>query len=75
VLLKENILIKKQWDTDPGSEDALLSLEEVERRHIAKVLTHFKWDKTKSAESLGISLPTLYNKIKIFKIENRIKNF
>ena len=71
VLLKENILIKKQWDTDPGSEDALLSLEEVERRHIAKVLTHFKWDKTKSAESLGISLPTLYNKIKIFKIEEQ----
>jgi two-component system response regulator AtoC len=68
MLLMENILVKKHKEQRSG--EVLLSLEEIERRHIEKVLNHFKWDKTKSAESLGISLPTLYSKIKSFKIEN-----
>lgn len=70
MLLMENILVKKQEDTGHRPEDVLLSLEQIERQHIEKVLNYFKWDKTRSAESLGISLPTLYSKIKNFKIEN-----
>lgn len=70
MLLMENILVKKQHDAGYKPEDVLLSLEQIERQHIEKVLNYFKWDKTKSAESLGISLPTLYSKIKSFKIEN-----
>lgn len=70
MLLMENILVKKQEDTGHKPDDVLLSLEQIERQHIEKVLNYFKWDKTRSAESLGISLPTLYSKIKNFKIEN-----
>lgn len=39
-------------------------LEEVERRHILSTLAHFEEDKNQTAEALGISLKTLYNKLK-----------
>jgi DNA-binding NtrC family response regulator len=39
-------------------------LEEVERRHILSTLAHFKEDKNQTADALGISLKTLYNKLK-----------
>ena len=38
-------------------------LEEVERRHILSTLAHFEEDKNQTAEALGISLKTLYNKL------------
>ena len=44
-------------------------LEEVERRHILSTLAHFEEDKNQTAEALGISLKTLYNKLK--KYESR----
>ncbi len=39
-------------------------LEEVERRHILSTLAHFEEDKNQTADALGISLKTLYNKLK-----------
>ena len=44
-------------------------LEEVERRHILSTLAHFQEDKNQTADALGISLKTLYNKLK--KYDNR----
>lgn len=38
-------------------------LVEVERRHILSTLAHFEGDKKKTAELLGISLKTLYNRL------------
>lgn len=38
-------------------------LAEVERRHILSTLAHFEGDKRKTAEALGISLKTLYNRL------------
>ncbi len=38
-------------------------LAEVERRHILSTLAHFEGDKKRTAESLGISLKTLYNRL------------
>lgn len=38
-------------------------LAEVERRHILSTLAHFEGDKKKTAEVLGISLKTLYNRL------------
>jgi two-component system response regulator AtoC len=38
-------------------------LVEVERRHILSTLAHFDGDKKKTAEALGISLKTLYNRL------------
>jgi len=49
--------------------DGLQSLEEVERIHIEKVLHHHKFNRVKSAETLGITPKTLYLKIKKYKIK------
>lgn len=40
-----------------------LPLEQVERSHILKTLDHFQGNKTKAAQSLGITIKTLYNKL------------
>jgi DNA-binding NtrC family response regulator len=67
VLLKEHILLKNQF-SDSSSFPINLSLAEVERKHIISVLEHTKWNKSKAAEILGISLPTLYSKIESYKL-------
>jgi DNA-binding NtrC family response regulator len=46
----------------PGDE--IVTLEEVEKRHIARALAAFGGNKTKVAELLGIDRTTLYAKIK-----------
>ena len=45
-------------------------LSEVERRHIMKILQEKQGNKTVAAETLGISLKTLYNKLKYYRIDN-----
>jgi transcriptional regulator with PAS, ATPase and Fis domain len=40
-----------------------MSLEDLERHHILRCLGHFEGNKTKAAQSLGITLKTLYNKL------------
>lgn len=47
----------------------VLSIDEMEKYHIAKVLKLNRWDRTQSANQLGISTETLYAKIKKYKIE------
>ncbi|MGD8678954.1 MAG: sigma-54 dependent transcriptional regulator [Lysobacterales bacterium] len=42
------------------------SLKEVERRMILATLDHFDGDKPKAAETLGVSLKTLYNRLKTY---------
>jgi DNA-binding NtrC family response regulator len=71
VLEKENILLRKS----PGqpvqsgfANFAGMSLSAVEKVHIQHVLDSLKWDKTKAAEVLGISKPTLYNKIQLYSL-------
>lgn len=66
VLHKENILLRKNMKQD--KEEYLLSLQEVEKRHIKLVLDYTHWNKQRTAEILGISLPTLYNKIENYKL-------
>ena len=46
-----------------------LSLEEVERRHIAAVLRHVNWHQGKAASILRISAKTLYRKIREYGFE------
>lgn len=50
-----------------GGTAAVLS--EVEKRHILKVLNEKQGNKTLAAEALGISVKTLYNKIKAYHID------
>lgn len=50
--------------------DALL-LANIERRHIFRVLEHFKGNKTKAANAMGITVKTLYNKLALYAREGR----
>ncbi|HQN01500.1 MAG TPA: helix-turn-helix domain-containing protein, partial [Candidatus Hydrogenedentes bacterium] len=45
-----------------------LSLSELERRHIEKTLVWAEGNKVKTAEALGISRSTLYEKMKQYEI-------
>lgn len=47
----------------------LLSLNEVEKRHIMKILTHTRMNKTQAARILGISRVNLIAKIKKYNLE------
>jgi two-component system, NtrC family, response regulator AtoC len=48
----------------------ILSLEEVERRHIEVALAHHRWNRIKTAQGLGITPKTLYLKIKKYGIKS-----
>jgi len=61
ILLKENIILPKKELENDSTE--FLSLYEVEKRHIIKVLKKVKGNKNKAIKILGISKPTLYNKL------------
>lgn len=45
------------------------SLAHVEKLHITKTLSRLQWNKTRTADILGISLPTLRSKIKKYSIK------
>jgi two-component system response regulator AtoC len=74
VLEKENILLRKSIaSTAPVSATLpTMSLAEVEKKHIKLVLDHVKWDKTKAADILKISKPTLYNKIQVYNLSESL---
>lgn len=65
ILHPENILLKYPVHK---KEEHLLSLQEVEKRHIKSVLEHTNWNKPEAAKILGISLPTLYAKIELYNL-------
>jgi len=52
-----------------GAPDDLPALKEIEKDHIARVLDATGWNKTRSARILGISKPTLYEKIRAYGLE------
>jgi DNA-binding NtrC family response regulator len=45
-----------------------MTLAEVERRHLLATLAHFGGEKKQTAETLGISLKTLYNRLKKYGV-------
>jgi len=47
----------------------IISMDEMEKHHIAKVLKLNRWDRTQTANQLGISPKTLYTKIKKYEIK------
>ncbi|MCS6898852.1 MAG: sigma-54 dependent transcriptional regulator [Myxococcales bacterium] len=53
----------------PSSSGELLSLRQVEREHIARVLQATRWNKRKSCNILQITRPTLDRKIREFNLE------
>lgn len=44
-------------------------LETREKEYIAEMLYRYKWDKRKTAQALGISVSSLYRKIKELEIK------
>ncbi len=53
-------------DTTSGP---LVSLEQIERDHVRRVLAATRWNKTRAAEILGMARITLYEKIRTFGLE------
>ncbi|GKT08516.1 sigma-54 dependent transcriptional regulator [Desulforhabdus sp. TSK] len=51
-----------------GEESSSLSLSHAEREQISKVLSLVRWNKSRAAQLLGITLPTLRSKIKEYGI-------
>ncbi len=66
-VITENAL-PRELSVKAEGENDFLSLEAVEREHIAKVLTCFGNNRTLAASALGISRKTLYRKIREYDI-------
>ena len=49
-----------------------MPLEEVERRHILRALDHYAGNKTKTANVLGITIKTLYNKLQRYGLHTSV---
>ncbi|NUN10808.1 MAG: sigma-54-dependent Fis family transcriptional regulator [Ignavibacteriaceae bacterium] len=76
IIKPENLFLPvRKKDTPkplPGAvpqENALMSMEEVEKHHILSALNLNGWDRNKTSASLGISLKTLYLKIKRYNLK------
>ncbi len=61
--------IQEQKIQTPYEDGDILSLEELEKIHIQKVLQQNDWSRVKTAHDLGITPKTLYLKIKRYGIE------
>ncbi len=59
----DDLSLENSGDNFSYEDDAIGSLEEVERKYIIKVLGENKWNISKCAEILGVERVTLYNKI------------
>jgi two-component system response regulator AtoC len=61
--------IEEVEDKSHQKIEEVLSMDEVEKKHIAYALRLNKWDRTQTASQLGISPKTLYTKIKKYQIK------
>jgi len=55
-----------------STSDHFPSLEEVEKEHIQKAMEKTNWNKSMAAELLGLSRPTLNEKLKKYGIEKKV---
>ncbi len=51
------------------ASDSFMSLDEIEKIHIERILKFHQWNRVKTAQTLGITPKTLYLKIKKYKIK------
>jgi len=62
-ILIDDLSLEITNDSYAFADDAVGSLDDVEKKYIIKVLGENKWNISKSAEILGVERVTLYNKI------------
>ncbi len=62
-------IVQPLMTEEDDSLSEILSMDEMEKHHIAKVLKLNRWDRTQTANQLGISPKTLYTKIKKYEIK------
>ncbi|MGI9519221.1 MAG: helix-turn-helix domain-containing protein, partial [Pirellulaceae bacterium] len=60
---------ESQIDISSGQGYRPMSLAEIERRHILATLTALQWNKSRTAQTLGIERSTLDRKIKRYELE------
>lgn len=73
MVLIEPSTVLRGMVTDSHIEETLsLTLAEVEKRHIQRVLASTSGNKTRAARVLGIDTKTLYNKLKIYKASEQL---
>ncbi|MEJ2184211.1 MAG: helix-turn-helix domain-containing protein, partial [Nitrospirota bacterium] len=56
--------LRSSWASLPGA-----NLEEQERLQILRALETERWNKTRAARTLGMSRPTLYQRMKKYNLE------
>ena len=52
-------------------DTSLIALDDVERRHVLKVLQHCAGNRARAAKILGVDPKTLYNKLKSYHLDDR----
>ncbi len=55
----------------PGQPDEILTLEEVDRRYIARALALLDGNKSRAADLLGVNRRTLYRRLEKYESEDR----
>ena len=67
--LPQSYQVQSRKHSEIDEAEEILSMEELERWHIKKVLDKNRWDRTQTANQLGISPKTLYTKIKKYELK------
>jgi DNA-binding NtrC family response regulator len=67
----KDLTIADDNDNPAGISDdqKIMTLSELEKRHISQVLEYYDWNREKSARTLGISQKTLYTKIRTYGLK------
>jgi DNA-binding NtrC family response regulator len=64
--LPERVRIRQ---TEPVRDERFFSLEEIQRRHVMRVINHVGGNKTRAAEILGIGRATIYEMLSKIRLE------
>ena len=67
--LPHSYQLQSRTPSSTEDTDEILSMEELEKWHIQKVLDKNRWDRSQTANQLGISPKTLYTKIKKYELK------